>query len=58
MKNDGENNATSTLTVKVEEPPPVQQLQVVHTRRYSIDSPLWNDRFKALIVNCGSTSPD
>jgi hypothetical protein len=46
-----ESTATSTLTVKVEEPPPMQQLQVVHTRRYSIDSPLWNDRFKALIVN-------
>ncbi|MFL6620439.1 MAG: beta-L-arabinofuranosidase domain-containing protein [Povalibacter sp.] len=48
--NNGSSTVASTLTVKVEEPPPVQQLQVVHTRRYAIDSPLWNDRFKALIV--------
>ncbi len=48
---DGTNSTSSELTVKVELPPPQQQLQVVHTRRYSIDSPLWNDRFKALIVH-------
>jgi DUF1680 family protein len=37
--------------VKVEAPPPARQLDAVHMRRYTIDSPLWNDRFKALIVN-------
>jgi hypothetical protein len=47
----GETTASSRLTVKAENPPPVQQLDVHHTRRYSIDSPLWNDRFKALIVD-------
>ncbi|HEX6966310.1 MAG TPA: beta-L-arabinofuranosidase domain-containing protein [Gemmatimonadaceae bacterium] len=46
----GETTASSTLTVKVENPPPARQLDVVHTRAYSIDSPLWNNRFKALIV--------
>src|SRR4051794_4147555 len=47
---EGSARAVSELTVKVEDPAPAQQLQVVQTRRYSIDSPLWNDRFKALIV--------
>lgn len=47
----GESKATSTLAVKVESPPPAKQLDVVHTRRYSIDSPLWNHRAKALIVS-------
>lgn len=47
----GETTATSTLNVKVEEPPPARQLDVVHTRRYTIDSPLWNHRAKALIVS-------
>ena len=47
----GESTATSTLNVKVEEPPPARQLDVVHTRKYSIDSPLWNHRAKALIVS-------
>jgi DUF1680 family protein len=47
----GENKASSTLTVKVETPPPAKQLDVVHTKRYSIDSPLWNRRAKALIVS-------
>jgi uncharacterized protein len=46
----GESKASSTLSVKVEQPPPAKQLDVIHTKRYSIDSPLWNDRFKALIV--------
>ncbi|HEU4585387.1 MAG TPA: beta-L-arabinofuranosidase domain-containing protein, partial [Gemmatimonadaceae bacterium] len=47
----GESTASSTLTVRAELPPPKQQLDVVHTRRYSIDSPLWDHRFKALIVS-------
>lgn len=47
----GETTSSSTLTVKVELPPPAKQLDVVHTRTYSIDSPLWNHRAKALIVS-------
>ncbi|HEU6453030.1 MAG TPA: beta-L-arabinofuranosidase domain-containing protein [Gemmatimonadaceae bacterium] len=47
----GESTASSTLTVRAELPPPKKQLDVVHTRRYSIDSPLWDHRFKALIVS-------
>ncbi|HEX7051183.1 MAG TPA: beta-L-arabinofuranosidase domain-containing protein [Longimicrobiales bacterium] len=47
----GESTASSELTVKVELPPPDKPLDVVHTRRYSIDSPLWNHRAKALIVS-------
>jgi DUF1680 family protein len=47
----GESTASSTLTVKVEDPAPARQLEVHHTKRYTIDSPLWNDRFRALIVS-------
>ncbi|HEX5437594.1 MAG TPA: beta-L-arabinofuranosidase domain-containing protein, partial [Gemmatimonadaceae bacterium] len=46
----GETTASSTLAVKAELSPPDHQLEVVHTRAYSIDNPLWNDRAKALIV--------
>ena len=37
--------------MKVETPPPAKPLDVVYTKRYKIDSPLWNHRAKALIVN-------
>jgi DUF1680 family protein len=37
--------------VKVNLPPPAARLDVVYTKNYTIDSPLWNDRAKALIVN-------
>ena len=47
----GNANSSSTLKVKVAEPPPKDRLDVVYTKRYSIDSPLWNARAKALIVN-------
>jgi DUF1680 family protein len=47
----GQEKATSTLTVKVETPPPARQLDVVHMRRWSVDSTLWNHRMKALIVS-------
>lgn len=42
---------SSTLHVHAEPAPPSQRLDVVYTRRYSIDSPLWGARAKALIVN-------
>lgn len=43
--------ASSTLGVKVEPPPPRQRLDVVYTKKYRIDSPLWSARVKALIVD-------
>lgn len=43
--------ASSTLNVKVVTPPPADRLDVVYTKRYKIDNPLWNSRAKALIVN-------
>jgi DUF1680 family protein len=42
---------TSSLYVHAEAAPPKDRLDVVYTRKYSIDSPLWNARAKALIVN-------
>jgi DUF1680 family protein len=48
---EGTNTVTSPLKVKVQLPPPPQRLDVVYTRNYKIDSPLWNSRSKALIVN-------
>lgn len=55
----GENeNNTSKLIVQAELPPPKQRLDVVYTKRYSIDNPLWNARAKTLIVDwipyCGA----
>ncbi len=47
----GRMKAASTLTVKVEPPPPPQQLDAVYTKRFKIDSPLWSARAKALMVN-------
>jgi len=49
--NEGELQSTSDLKVKVVSPPEEKRLDVVYTKRYKIDSPLWNDRAKALIVN-------
>lgn len=48
---EGDLSASSTLKVKVANPPPAQRLDVVYTKPYKIDSPLWNARVKALIVN-------
>ncbi len=44
-------SASSTLSVSVEPAPPLRQLDAVYTKRFSIDSPLWSARAKALIVN-------
>ena len=44
-------HTTSALRVHVEAAPPEQRLDVVYTRPYSIDSPLWNARAKTLIVD-------
>lgn len=43
--------ASSTLRVKVIAAPPKEPLKAVDTHRYAIQSPLWNSRAKALIVN-------
>jgi len=43
--------ASSELAVKVEAPPPARHLDLIDTRHYRIDNPLWNSRAKALIVN-------
>jgi DUF1680 family protein len=42
---------SSAITVKVANPPPAKRLDVVYTKHYSIDSRLWNDRAKAIIVH-------
>ncbi len=47
----GKMKSSSSLKVKVVNPPGEKRLDVVYTRRYKIDSPLWNDRARALIVN-------
>lgn len=47
----GDVKATSPLTVKVVTPPPAKRLDVVYTKHYTIDSKLWNDRAKSIIVN-------
>jgi uncharacterized protein len=45
-----QTSVSSTLTAKVEMPPPKDRLDVVYTKSYKIDNPLWNSRAKALIV--------
>lgn len=47
----GPLSGSSTVNVKVQEPPPATHLHPTYTKRYRIDSPLWNSRAKALIVN-------
>jgi len=47
----GELSDSSTLAVKVVAPPPSTHLDPIDTGKYRIDSPLWNARAKALIVN-------
>jgi DUF1680 family protein len=49
--NQGTLSSSSTLKVKVDRPPPAERLDVVYTKRYTIDSPLWNARAKSLIVS-------
>ena len=47
----GQSASLSIIGLKVEEPPPEHRLDVVYTTPYSIDSPFWKARAKALIVN-------
>ena len=48
---EGKISGQSSLKVKVTSPPPAERLEVVYTKPYKINSPLWNARAKALIVN-------
>ncbi|HVU48409.1 MAG TPA: beta-L-arabinofuranosidase domain-containing protein [Terracidiphilus sp.] len=47
----GTADRSHSISVNVVEPPPKDRLDVVYTRKYTIDSPFWNQRAKALIVN-------
>jgi DUF1680 family protein len=46
----GKEKSSSSLRVSVTPPPADKRLDVVYTTKYSIDSPLWNDRAKVLIT--------
>lgn len=47
----GNLSSSSDLIVKAHMPPPDNRLDVVYTKRYKINNPLWNSRAKAIIVN-------
>lgn len=47
---DRNEQTTSTVNVHVEAAPPKERLNVVYTKKYSVDSPLWKARAKTLIV--------
>jgi DUF1680 family protein len=47
----GETGTPHSVSVHVEPAPPADRLNVVYTRKYSIDSPLWSKRAKVLIVD-------
>ncbi|MGB2821636.1 MAG: beta-L-arabinofuranosidase domain-containing protein [Phycisphaerae bacterium] len=47
----GKMSGSSTLAVRAVATPPASQLDLIDTKSYKIDSPLWNSRAKALIVN-------
>jgi DUF1680 family protein len=47
----GTEDRSHSIAVHVEQEPPTDRLDVVYTRKYSIDSPFWNERAKTLIVN-------
>ncbi|HOO98679.1 MAG TPA: glycoside hydrolase family 127 protein [Bacteroidales bacterium] len=48
----GTASSSDSVKVKVCPPPEPERLEVVYTKKYSVDSPLWNDRVKVLITNC------
>lgn len=47
----GDMKSSSSLNAKVHFPPKDKRLDVVYTKKYKIDSPLWNNRAKALITS-------
>src|SRR5262249_41630805 len=48
---EGKLRGAASLRVRGQKPPPADRLDVVYTKRYKLDSPFWNPRVKALIVN-------
>ncbi|HEX6558318.1 MAG TPA: beta-L-arabinofuranosidase domain-containing protein, partial [Longimicrobiales bacterium] len=46
-----ESQTASTFNVQVERPAPLPHIDVVETRRYQINSRLWNQKARALIVS-------
>lgn len=48
---EGKLSSSSDIRVGVDLPPQKERLDVVYTKHYTIDSPLWNARAKAIIVN-------
>jgi len=49
--NDGESSATRTVQVTVTPPPPTTPLETIPTTAYTLTSPFWRPRARALIVN-------
>ena len=47
----GTMKSSSSLNVKAVFPPKEKRLDVVYTKRYKIDNPLWNERAKTLITS-------
>ncbi|MCU0456991.1 MAG: glycoside hydrolase family 127 protein [Bacteroidales bacterium] len=47
----GKMSSSSSLNVKALLPPEEKRLDVVYTKKYKIDNPLWTARAKALITN-------
>lgn len=47
----GNQKSSASLLVRAHYPPKEKRLDVVYTKRYKIDSPLWNDRAKAMITS-------
>jgi DUF1680 family protein len=47
----GDRRDSDTLNVKVVQGPPIENLHPVDTMPYEINSPLWDQRAKAIIVN-------
>lgn len=50
VADNGTTKAASSLVVKVELPPPAEQLHPVVTRTHTVTSPFWKSRTKALIT--------
>jgi DUF1680 family protein len=48
---EGQLSGSSTLNITAIAPAPETHFQPIRTKHYTIDSPLWNGRIKALIVN-------
>ncbi len=47
---EGDMESSGTLDVRVHEPPREDHLEMVHTRNYQVNNPLWRDRIKSVIV--------